>query len=47
MKFYNGYPETVEIGSNQMSIYDVEHLILTLSDEDNIHPITLSMLWDN
>ena len=47
MKHYNGYPETVEINSHQMSIHDVEHLILLLSGEDNIHPFTRNMLWDN
>lgn len=47
MKHYNGYPETVEINSHQMSIHDVEHLILLLSGEDNIHPFTQNMLWDN
>lgn len=47
MKHYNGYPETVEINSHQMSIHDVEHLILLLSGEDNIHPSTRNMLWDN
>lgn len=47
MKFYNGYPENVEIGIHGMSIDDVEHLILTLSGEDNIHPVNRIMLWDN
>lgn len=47
MKHYNGYPETVEINSHQMSIHDVEHLILLLIGEDNIHPFTRNMLWDN
>lgn len=47
MTYYNGYPENVEISIHGMSIDDVEHLILTLSGEDNIHPITRSMLWDN
>lgn len=47
MTYYNGYPENVEIGIHGMSIDDVEHLILTLSGEDNIHPINRIMLWDN
>ena len=47
MKYYNGYPETVEIGSHQMSIHDVEHLILELSGEDNIHPGYKRILWEN
>ena len=47
MIYYNGYPEKVEIGIHEMSIDDVEHLILTLSGEDNMHPITRNMLWDN
>ena len=47
MIYYNGYPEKVEIGIHEMSIDDVEHLILTLNGEDNMHPITRNMLWDN
>lgn len=47
MTYHNGYPENVEIGIHEMSIDDVEHLILTLSGEDNMHPVTRSMLWDN
>lgn len=47
MTYYNGYPENVEIGNHGMSINDVEHLILTLSGEDNIHPVNRIMLWDN
>ncbi len=47
MTYYNGYPENVEIGIHGMSIDDVEHLILTLYGEDNIHPINRTMLWDN
>ena len=47
MTYYNGYPENVEIGNHGMSIDDVEHLILTLSGEDNIHPVNRIMLWDN
>lgn len=47
MKYYNGYPETVEIGSHQMNIHDVEHLILELSGEDNIHPGYKRILWEN
>ena len=47
MTYYSGYPETVEIGIHGMSIDDVEHLILTLSGEDKIHPINRIMLWDN
>ena len=47
MTYHNGYPENVEIGNHGMSINDVEHLILTLSGEDNIHPVNRIMLWDN
>lgn len=47
MTYHNGYPENVEIGNHGMSINDVEHLILTLSSEDNMHPATRNMLWDN
>jgi hypothetical protein len=47
MTYHNGYPENVEIGIHEMSIDDVEHLILTLSSEDNIHPVNRIMLWDN
>ena len=47
MTYHNGYPENVKIDIHGMSIDDVEHLILTLSGEDNMHPVTRSMLWDN
>ena len=47
MTYHNGYPENVEIGIHGMSIDDVEHLILTLSGEDNIHHVNRIMLWDN
>lgn len=47
MTYHNGYPENVEIDTRGMSIDDVEHLILTLSGEDNMHPVTRNMLWDN
>ena len=47
MKYYNGYPETVEINSHQMSIHDVEHLILELSGEDNIQPAYKKILLEN
>ena len=47
MRYYNGYPETVEINSHQMNIHDVEHLILELSGEDNIHPGYKRILWEN
>ena len=30
-----------------MSIHDVEHLILELSGEDNIHPGYKRILWEN
>ena len=47
MIYYNGYPEKVIIGAHGMSIQDAEHQILLLGSEDNIHPITRMMLWDN
>lgn len=47
MIYYNGYPEKVIIGAHGMSIQDAEHQILLLGGEDNIHPITRMMLWDN
>lgn len=47
MTCYNGYPEKIVIGTHGMSIHDAEHQILLLGGEDNIHPVTRMMLWDN
>lgn len=47
MKYYNGYPEEVEISYNGMSIDDVEHLILSLNGEDNIHPVIKISIREN
>lgn len=39
MRYINGYPETVEVSANGMDIHDVEHLIVQLTGEDNVHPV--------
>lgn len=39
MRYISGYPETVKVSGNGMSICDVEHLIVQLAGEDNIHPV--------
>ena len=39
MRYINGYPETVEVSANGMCIHDVEHLIVQLTGEDNVHPV--------
>lgn len=47
MRYFSGYPETVEVSADGMCIYDVEHLIVQLAGENNIHPVEkIGMMQD-